>query len=108
MNQPEPWLRGPIPGVSPIVAHLFYSFAQAREELTETLEGLSTEEIWHRPYDLPSVGFHVRHLGGAAERLGSYLQHRKLTDVQLAELRIEGEGGATGVELLAQLSKRQL
>ena len=33
MALPEPWLRGPIPGVDPLVANLFYTFTQTREEL---------------------------------------------------------------------------
>jgi hypothetical protein len=27
---PEPWLRGPIPGVDPLVAPILYAFQQAR------------------------------------------------------------------------------
>ncbi len=106
-KQPEPWLRGPLPGISPLVANLFYSFEQAREELGEVLNGLSLEEIWTRPHDLAPVGFHVRHMGGATERLGSYLKGDGLTAEQLADLKREGEAGATGAELIEELRKRQ-
>ena len=106
MPQPEPWLRGPLAGVSPLVANLIYTFTQAREELGTAVEGLSVEEIWMRPHGLASVGFHIRHLGGAAERLGCYLRGNLLTAEQLADLKRENQSGMDGVELLAEMSVR--
>src|SRR5438045_540936 len=29
---PEPWIRGPLPGMHPLVAPILYSFQQARED----------------------------------------------------------------------------
>ena len=107
MPNPEPWLRGPLPGVNPLVANLFFTFTQAREELSAALTGLSVDEIWSRPFGLASVGFHVRHMGGAAERLGCYVRGGQLTEAQLAELRIESEPGAAAEVLLTQLRERQ-
>ena len=106
-RQPEPWLRGPIPGISPLVANLFYSFVQAREELATAIEGLRIDEIWAQPYGLAALGFHVRHMGGATERLGSYLKGEGLTPAQLVDLKAEGEPGASGGELLEELQRRQ-
>ena len=106
MPKPEPWLRGPLPGISPLVANLFYSFAQVREELAGALDGLSSDQIWRRPFGLAPLGFHVRHLGGAAERLGIYLQSGQLTPEQLQELQAESVPGASGAELLTQLDRR--
>jgi uncharacterized damage-inducible protein DinB len=45
-------------------------------------------------------------MGGAAERLGSYLQGGQLTADQLLEMKAEAETGASGEELLAQLEAR--
>ena len=106
MPQPEPWLRGPLAGVSPLVANLVYTFTQAREELGAAVEGLSVEEIWSRPHGLAAVGFHVRHLGGAAERLGCYLRGNLLTEKQLSDLKQEPEPGMDGAALLAEMSAR--
>ena len=103
---PEPWLRGPLTGVDPLVANLFHTFTQVREEIEAALDGLTPEEIWRRPHGLASFGFHVRHLGGAAERLGCYLGGGQLTAGQLSDLRCEAEPGATGAELLEQLWAR--
>ena len=54
----EPWLRGPIPDVSPLVAPVLYSFEQAREDLAEHTEGLTTEQVWARPLDLAPLPDH--------------------------------------------------
>ena len=104
--QNEPWLRGPVNGVDPLVANLFHTFTQVREELETALDGLTADEIWRRPHGLASFGFHVRHLGGAAERLACYLGGGQLTDGQLRDLRFEAEPGAGGGELLEQLRAR--
>ena len=32
-TQTEPWMRGPIPGVDPLLAPILYSFQMAREDL---------------------------------------------------------------------------
>ncbi len=106
MPQPEPWLRGPLAGVSPLVANLIYTFTQAREELGTAVDKLSVDEIWVRPHGLAAVGFHIRHLGGAAERLGCYLTGNVLTAEQLSDLKREDQPGMDGAELLAEMSAR--
>lgn len=92
--------------MSPLVANLFYTFAQSREELAGALDGLTTTEIWSRPHGLASVGFHIRHMGGAAERLACYLAGSSLSPAQLADLNREPEPGASPGELLDELSAR--
>jgi hypothetical protein len=42
---PEPWLRGPIAGVHPLVAPVLYAFEQAREDLARSTADLTAEEI---------------------------------------------------------------
>src|SRR5258707_1457705 len=46
---PEPWLRGPVLGVDPLLAPMLYAFQQAREDLAMHTEGLGGEEIWATP-----------------------------------------------------------
>ena len=82
-------MRGPIAGVSPLTAPILYSFQQAREDLARYTEGLSTNQLWAKPFDLGSAGFHILHIAGSVDRLMSYLQGRQLTDSQLAELERE-------------------
>ena len=41
----EPWLRGPIAGVHPLIAPILYTFRQAREDLARFTEELTDEQI---------------------------------------------------------------
>ena len=108
MSYVEPWMRGPLEGIEPLVQPLLFSFQQTREDLEKWTEGLTREQMWARPMDLGPVGFHVRHIGGAVERLMVYLQGGQLSDVQLAELKAEMEPGSSREELLVQLDARLL
>src|SRR2546426_913550 len=89
----EPWLRGPIPGLSPLVAPLLYAFAQARQDLEQHTTGLTTEQIWARPLGLAPLGFQLRHIAGSVDRLMTYLSGRPLDEAKLAALRTEMEPG---------------
>lgn len=103
---PEPWLRGPLDGIDPLVSNLFYTFTQTREELAAHLTGISTAQVWDRPGGLAPAGFHIRHIGGAADRLGAYLRGQMLSPGQMSELAAESEPGASPSELLAELDAR--
>src|ERR1700722_16917613 len=98
---PEPWMRGPIEGVHPLIAPALYGFQQAREDLARYTDGLTAEQIWAEPHGFGSVGFHLRHLGGSTDRLMLYLQGKQLTEADLDALRREKEPGASRAELLA-------
>jgi uncharacterized damage-inducible protein DinB len=102
---PEPWLRGPIPGLSPLVSPILYAFQQAREDLARFTEGLTTEQIWDRPHGFGSVGFHLRHIAGSVDRLMTYLQGGLLDAAQMTALKSEMEPGATRDELLHALDE---
>ena len=102
---PEPWLRGPVHGVSPLIAPILFAFQQAREDLATYTEGLSVEQIWATPYDFGSLGFHLRHIAGSTERLITYLEGRQLSEEQMAALAAEKQPGASREELLAELDR---
>jgi hypothetical protein len=101
---PEPWLRGPIPGIHPLVAPILYALEQARGDLAKYTEGLTTEQLWESPHGFGSVGFHIRHIAGSTDRLMCYLQSRELTPEQMSELQDEAMvAGWPREELLARL-----
>jgi uncharacterized damage-inducible protein DinB len=101
---PEPWLRGPVADLDPLIAPILYAFEQAREDLARYTEPLAAEQLWVSPHGFGSVGFHIRHIAGSTERLMAYLQGRQLTAEQLAEVSAEMQPLATGrEELLAIL-----
>jgi len=102
-NPIEPWLRGPVGGVDPLVAPILYSFEQAYEDLAKYTEGLSVAQIWATPHGFGSLGFHLRHIAGSVQRLMTYVEGRQLSDAQMAEIKTQHDPGATREELLAGL-----
>jgi hypothetical protein len=99
---PEPWLRGPIAGMSPLTAPILFTFQQAREDLDRATDGLTPEQLWTSPQGIGQVGFHLRHIAGSTDRLVTYLQGGSLNDEQMAALRSEHvPSGAGRGELLA-------
>ncbi|MCG8652908.1 MAG: hypothetical protein MI861_23915, partial [Pirellulales bacterium] len=71
--EPEPWMRGPLAGVEPLVAPVFYCFTQVREDLEAHTAGLTDDDVWRRIGSLPPLGFHLRHIAGSVDRLTTYL-----------------------------------
>src|SRR5262245_17048685 len=103
MPLPEPWMRGPIEGVNPLIAPAIYGFQQAREDLAKYTEGLTPEQIWATPHGFGSVGFHLRHIAGSTDRLLSYLRGEPLSKEQMEFLKAEHNPGANREELLAAM-----
>ncbi|MEO8595390.1 MAG: DinB family protein [Candidatus Solibacter sp.] len=105
-NLTEPWMRGPMEGVDPLLAPLLYSFQMAREDLDRFTAELSPAQLWARPYGFAPVGFHIRHIAGSADRLMTYLKGDELSPAQLAELQAEeGSGQPSHAELMASLDR---
>ncbi len=87
----EPWLRGPIEGVDPLVSPILYAFEQAREDLAKWTANLSTAQLWATPHGFGSVGFHILHIAGSTDRLMTYVEGRQLSAEQMAALAGERE-----------------
>ena len=100
---PEPWLRGPIPDVHPLIAPILCAFQQAREDLAMHTSGLTTQQIWATPHNLGSVGFHISHIAGSTDRLITYLQGKQLSEAQMTALHAEHHAGASLDEILGAL-----
>ena len=105
MDDPEPWLRGPLPGVDPIVAAVLRSFQHAREDLERWTETLDDRQMWLSPHGLAPVGFQLRHIAGSVDRLTTYLRGEQLSEAQVLFLRYEMEPGATREQLLADVGQ---
>jgi uncharacterized damage-inducible protein DinB len=102
---PEPWMRGPLAGIEPLVQPVFFSFQMVREDLAKHTAGLTQEQLWRSSGRIASVGFHLRHITGSVDRLMTYLMNESLSEAQLAFLRDEAKPGATLEELLAQVDQ---
>jgi len=103
MSLPEPWLRGVIPGVDPVIGHLLRASQQIREEIEPALLPLSLEQLWAMPEEMNSAGFHAKHLAGSTGRLCSYLEGRQLSAEQLAAIPGERAGTESAAELLERI-----
>jgi uncharacterized damage-inducible protein DinB len=90
-RQPEVWLRGPVPGVAPLLQPIAHGLLQCREELQRALEGLTPEQIWARPFGAASLGFHAWHAAGSLDRLFTYARGERLSAEQQSALAAEGE-----------------
>jgi hypothetical protein len=87
---PEVWLRGPIPGLAPMLQPVAHALLQAREEVESLMENFPEELLWTRPVGVASVGFHLQHLAGVLDRLFSYSRGAPLNTVQMRVLEREG------------------
>jgi hypothetical protein len=92
-DKPEVWLRGTVDGFDPLVMPAVHSLLQAREEIEQLAATVPPELVWQTPGGAASIGFHVRHLGGALDRLLTYARGEALNDAQKIALRAEGAAG---------------
>ena len=96
----EPWLRGSLPDVDPVISHLIRAAQHIREDLRAALTPLTPAEIWAKPHDLTSAGFHAKHLAGSTTRLCAYLAGRSLTRQELSAIPLEVVGIEDSAELI--------
>ena len=94
-QRPEPWLRGPLAGISALLQPPAHAFVMAREELDAAVAELAPEQIWAMPGGAASIGFHVAHLAGSTDRLLTYARGERLTDQQFAALAAERDVART-------------
>lgn len=102
--QTEVWQRGAVPGFEPLLMPVVHALLQAREDLERLAGDVPPEHVWVRPGGAASIGFHVRHTGGALDRLFTYARGETLSDSQKAALREEGAPGEAAASLVAVLS----
>ncbi len=101
----EPWLRGPLADVHPLLMPSLHSFTQTREDLARWAGGLTDAQIWVRPHNLAPVGFHLAHIAGSVDRLTTYLEGRQLTADQLETARREMDAGAPRSVLIEEVAQ---
>ncbi|MBM3803175.1 MAG: DinB family protein [Acidimicrobiia bacterium] len=88
-SQPEPWLRGPVPGIPPLLQPAAHAFLLAVEDVETAVAGLSPQQLWFKPGGAASLGFHLLHLSGSTRRLLAYARGESLSSEQRAELASE-------------------
>src|SRR5262245_26401609 len=91
MTRPEVWQRGPLPGVDPLLMPVAHAFVQVQEDLQALAAVTPADLVWQRTGGAASIAFHVRHIGGATDRLLTYARGTGLSDNQRRFLTSEGE-----------------
>jgi hypothetical protein len=102
---PEAWLRGAMEGYDPLVMPAVHALVQAREDIESLVASVPVEKVWEMPGGAASVGFHVRHLGGALDRLFTYARGEALNDEQKAFARSESTPGASMADLVKEANE---
>jgi hypothetical protein len=101
--RPEPWMRGIVPGIDPVIGHLLRASEHIREDLERAVTPLTVEQLWAKPNGMTSAGFHAKHLAGSTERLSTYLEGNQLTGEQIAAMKAEGQGTESAQDLIAMV-----
>jgi uncharacterized damage-inducible protein DinB len=103
MNQPDVWLRGPVPGVPALLQPAAHALQQAGEDVERAVAELPEGSLWNRVGTAASAGFHLKHLVGATDRLLTYGRGEQLSEAQRAWLKAEAEPSAeTAAELVSR------
>jgi uncharacterized damage-inducible protein DinB len=89
----EAWLSGPVEGVDAYLQPAAHALIQSREDLPRAADGLQGPQLWVRPGGAASIGFHLRHIAGAIDRLLTYARGEALSDAQKAVAQAEQTPG---------------
>jgi uncharacterized damage-inducible protein DinB len=91
-------MRGAVPGYAPLLQPVVHALLQVVEDVDQQLSGLSPDLLWARPGGAASIGFHVRHIAGALDRLFTYARGEQLSDEQMRFLKAESDPGSPPAE----------
>ena len=100
----EPWLRGTHTHVDAVTRQVLHALELAEEDVAMWCGALSDAEINARPFGLPPVAFHLRHIARSLDRLLSYAEGTQLDATQRTALETELAGGATRAGVLAEFT----
>jgi len=87
--RPEPWLRGPLPGIPLSLQPVGHALVGAGEDVHAAAEPLTAAQLWLPLGGAASVGFHLLHLSGSTDRLFTYARGDILSEVQRVSLAAE-------------------
>ena len=109
MTTPQPlevWLRGPLPGVPPLLQPVAHALLQARAELNAALVDFPPALLNERPGGVASVGFHLQHLAGVLDRTFTYARGEALSVHQQAVLAAENRALPSADDSVLALGQR--
>jgi uncharacterized damage-inducible protein DinB len=100
---PEPWLRGTLTDVPPVLRAVLHALELARNDLHHFCVHLTDEELNTRPFGLPPVAFHLKHIARSLDRLLTYAEDRDLSEDQLSAIQSELTAVSTKAKLFEEL-----
>jgi uncharacterized damage-inducible protein DinB len=92
--QPEPWLRGPVANIAALLQPAAHAFIMSVEDCEAAVSGLLPDLVWVEHAGAASIGFHLRHLVGATDRLLTYARGETLSPAQKTAMVLERAPGA--------------
>jgi len=104
----EYWLRGPVPGIAPLLQPAAHALLQARKDVNALMEGFPEERLWDRPAGVASPGFHLQHLTGVLDRMLTYARGEALSPSQFDYLKAEGKPAADSASALVHRFNQQI
>ena len=104
-QQPEPWLRGTLTNVPAVGRGVLHALELARGDVDRWCESLSEDDLNARPFELPSIAFHLRHIARSLDRLLAYAEGNQLSAEQIAALKSEMDPGAGREALFAEFGQ---
>ncbi len=85
---PEPWLRGAVERIAPVLQPAAHALIQAQEDIAALAPTVPGDVLWEVA-GAASAGFHALHLAGALDRLFTYARGESLNDAQKTAARAE-------------------
>src|ERR1700712_4981129 len=99
----EPWLRGTLTEVDAVRRQVLHALELTTEDVERWCAGLTDGEINARPFGLPPVAFHLRHIARSLDRLLTYEAEGQLTEAQMRRLQSEMEPNASAEQVLGEV-----
>src|SRR5215470_4712249 len=104
-QQPEPWLRGTLTEIPAVARGVLHALELAEEDVNRWCESFNESDLHGRPFELPSIAFHMRHIARSLDRLLAYAEGHQLSADQIVALKGEMEAGSSREALFAELSQ---
>jgi uncharacterized damage-inducible protein DinB len=84
LPQQPPWLRGPLPGIIPVLQPVAHALIDADEDVQKALASVTIEQLRAKPGTAAPAAFHVKHAMGSLDRLLAYARGESLSEAQMA------------------------
>jgi len=101
---PEPWLRGTLTDVNPVLRAVLHALELAHEDLWKWCYPLTMEQLNRPAGKAASVGSHLRHIARSLDRLLTYAENEQLDETQMTALRGEMDAASSHEEVFQELA----